>query len=113
MRDLACLMFSLVLGFPALAGASGCYICVGGSKPSCPHYCAYSGADTFDTRHQCEHKGCRIGGTTSCPNAGTNVHICQAQAVPERIPWCAAEAPDYATSSSGISGMSSSVMSWV
>ena len=59
------------------ARADGCYICAGGSAPHCKDYCRYSGPDTFDARKTCERKGCKIGGTASCPTA-VNYKVCSA-----------------------------------
>ena len=73
---LATVAAALLLTYGASAWASGCYICGNGSTPVCKDYCAYNGADTFDNRHRCEAKGCRISGTSACPSTG-NVKICQ------------------------------------
>lgn len=70
---------ALLLSLSAPAWAGGCYICGNGSAPQCKDYCAYNGADTFDNRHRCEAKGCRITGTSACPSTG-NVKICQTPA---------------------------------
>lgn len=62
-----------------VALADGCYICERGSSSACRDYCAYSGSDTFANRHRCEARGCRIGGTASCPSAA-NLRVCLAPA---------------------------------
>lgn len=67
---------ALLLALSPSAWAGGCYICGNGSTPVCKDYCAYSGPDTFDNRHRCEAKGCRITGSSACPGTG-NVKICQ------------------------------------
>lgn len=81
MRTLKTWLVTLILaGLPGVAlraEASGCYVCNSGSAAECRDYCAYTGADTFDNRHKCEAKGCRIGGTTACPPPSPAVRICQ------------------------------------
>ncbi len=85
----------LLLGaLPTAARASGCYICSNGSAPSCKDYCAYHGADTFDNRHKCQAKGCKISGTSACPDASAKAQVCSRDAPTSdpiaAIPWCAA-----------------------
>lgn len=80
--------------FGGPAFADGCYICSNGSSPDCKDYCRYTGQDTFQARHQCEKKGCKIGGTASCPTA-VNYKVCIAptekvDTTVAAIPWCAA-----------------------
>ncbi len=87
----ALLALTLLLSAPSAALASGCYICAGGSAPACKDYCQYDGADTFDNRHRCASKGCKIGGTASCPGPSGAVKICQSK-LPEPVAaaaWCA------------------------
>lgn len=81
MRTFRFLMASLALlgGLAAsrTAQADGCYICERGSSGACRDYCHYSGSDTYDNRHRCEQRGCRIGGTARCPSAA-NLRVCMA-----------------------------------
>ena len=95
------LLFALVVfviaggALPGVARASGCYICASGSAPSCKDYCAYQGADTFDNRHKCKAKGCKISGTSACPDASAKAQVCMQETPAEKfaaIPWCAAPA---------------------
>ncbi|EKO15978.1 MULTISPECIES: hypothetical protein [Leptospira] len=58
--------------------ADGCYICTSGSTDLCRDYCRYTGSDTFDNRKKCQDKGCKVGGTASCPTA-SNYKVCSAQ----------------------------------
>jgi hypothetical protein len=77
---LALLTLSLVPLFTvSSAFADGCYICGGGSSPSCKDYCRYSGSDTFAARKACEKQGCKVSGTASCPTA-VNYKVCMAPA---------------------------------
>lgn len=66
----------------AVAHADGCYICSHGSTDACRDYCRYSGSDTSENRRLCQRRGCRIGGTASCPTA-VNYRVCLA---PPRAP---------------------------
>jgi hypothetical protein len=80
--------------FASTARADGCYICTSGSSEICKNYCRYS-EDTFAARKECEKRGCKIGGTASCP-AAANVKICLAPTNPSNttvasLPWCVAE----------------------
>ncbi|PJZ53702.1 hypothetical protein [Leptospira adleri] len=59
--------------------ADGCYICTSGSTDICRDYCRYTGSDTFDNRKKCQDKGCKVGGTASCPSA-SNYKVCSAKA---------------------------------
>ncbi|EKP13425.1 hypothetical protein [Leptospira borgpetersenii] len=59
--------------------ADGCYICTSGSADHCRDYCRYIGSDTFDNRKKCQDKGCKVGGTASCPTA-SNYKVCSAKA---------------------------------
>ncbi len=81
MRTFRLLLASLaMLGVGAVsrtASADGCYICARGSSAACRDYCHYSGSDTYANRHSCEARGCRIGGTASCPSAA-NLRVCMA-----------------------------------
>lgn len=83
-RLLTAVMLSglLVPVWGSVAQADGCYICSSGSSPGCKDYCRYSGSDTFDNRKQCERRGCKIGGTASCPTA-VNYKVCQGPAAKE------------------------------
>lgn len=68
----------LTLGGAATpAGAAGCYVCGQGSAAACRDYCRYDGADTFDSRHRCEARGCRVSGASSCPGPG-DARVCEA-----------------------------------
>ncbi|MBM9500069.1 hypothetical protein JWG44_07380 [Leptospira sp. 201903071] len=58
--------------------ADGCYICTSGSTDICRDYCRYTGSDTFDNRKKCQDKGCKVGGTASCPSA-SNYKVCSAK----------------------------------
>ncbi|RHX91778.1 hypothetical protein [Leptospira stimsonii] len=58
--------------------ADGCYICTSGSTDLCRDYCRYTGSDTFDNRKKCQDKGCKVGGTASCPSA-SNYKVCSAK----------------------------------
>jgi hypothetical protein len=75
------------------ASADGCYICERGSSGACRDYCHYSGADTYDNRHRCEARGCRIGGTASCPSAA-NVRVCVAPTRVAPLAACDREHPN-------------------
>lgn len=82
-------LFLLLAGASAQAG--GCYVCTTGSSTACRDYCQYEGADTFDNRHKCEARGCKIGGTTTCPSAPAagaagGPKVCQVQD-PSRDRW--------------------------
>ncbi|MGJ4753451.1 hypothetical protein [Leptospira kmetyi] len=59
--------------------ADGCYICTSGSTDLCRDYCRFTGSDTFDNRKKCQDKGCKVGGTASCPSA-SNYKVCSAKA---------------------------------
>ena len=67
----------LCLAAPAVSEAGGCYVCGAGSAVACRDYCRYDGADTFDARHRCAAKGCRVSGTSTCPSQG-GAQICEA-----------------------------------
>lgn len=67
--------FALVTVAPQEARADGCYICTSGSADQCKDYCKYVGDDTWDNRKACEAKGCKVGGTASCPTA-VNYKVC-------------------------------------
>ncbi|MCC6748624.1 MAG: hypothetical protein IT371_13265 [Deltaproteobacteria bacterium] len=71
------------LGLSGTAAADGCYICTSGS--SCGQYCRHSGPDTQKAREACKARGCKIGGTASCPTAA-NVKICRAPVRSDLIP---------------------------
>jgi len=75
----AALALAAVASAPRVAAADGCYICSRGSSANCKDYCRYSGSDTFAARKECEKKGCKVGGTASCPTA-VNYKICSAPA---------------------------------
>jgi hypothetical protein len=105
MFKLSTLAFVLGAALPAVAlsasvaRADSCYMCGGGSSDVCKNYCRYSGQDTFAARKECEKKGCKIGGTSSCPTA-VNYKVCQAPTSTPRygalfaaIPWCAGSPP--------------------
>lgn len=79
----AALLFVLA---PAAAYAGGCYVCASGSAASCRDYCQYDGPDTFDARHRCEAKGCKIAGTSTCP-AGppAATKVCQSQPASSQV----------------------------
>jgi hypothetical protein len=70
----------LVLAAPAVSAAGGCYVCGAGSAVVCRDYCRYDGADTFDARHRCAAKGCRVSGTSTCPSQGGQggAQVCEA-----------------------------------
>lgn len=73
---IALLTFGLVpMLATGTARADGCYICSSGSAPQCKDYCRYSGSDTFAARKECEKRGCKVGGTSSCPTA-VNYKVC-------------------------------------
>src|SRR5262245_59296984 len=77
------------------ARADGCYICASGSSEVCKNYCRYGSEDTFKARKECEKRGCKIGGTASCPTA-VNYKVCLAPAkatdtTVAAIPWCSPE----------------------
>lgn len=74
---LATLALLGVVASSRAASADGCYICERGSSAACRDYCAYSGSDTYQNRHRCEARGCRIGGTARCPSAA-NLRVCVA-----------------------------------
>jgi hypothetical protein len=100
MRKSLLVVVLFVLAAPA-AWASGCYTCGNGSAPACRDYCEYKGADTFDNRHKCVAKGCKIAGTSACPDAAAKARMCLDERPaprpdPDRradnaaaIPWCA------------------------
>lgn len=79
MKTLRSLLFIAACLVPSLAAtearADGCYICTSGSSDACKNYCRYTGPDTFAARKACEQRGCKIGGTASCPTA-VNYKIC-------------------------------------
>ncbi len=75
------------------AWADGCYICARGSSDSCRDYCRYSGSDTFANRRICERRGCRVGGTASCPTA-VNYRVCMAPAPTRTLAVCDAAHPN-------------------
>jgi hypothetical protein len=81
MKTLRSLLFIAACLVPSLAAteasAGGCYICSSGSSPNCKDYCRYSGEDTFAARKECEKRGCKVGGTSSCPTA-VNYKVCMA-----------------------------------
>ncbi|XDD50605.1 hypothetical protein AB3N59_02020 [Leptospira sp. WS92.C1] len=58
--------------------ADGCYICTSGSTDICRDYCRYLGSDSFDNRKKCQDRGCKVGGTASCPSA-SNYKVCTAK----------------------------------
>ncbi|MDB4927661.1 MAG: hypothetical protein JWM10_145 [Myxococcaceae bacterium] len=74
---LASLALLAVVATSRTASADGCYICERGSSSACRDYCRYSGAESYENRHRCEARGCRIGGTASCPGAA-NLRVCLA-----------------------------------
>jgi len=66
---------SAVVVLPSTALArGGCYICQRGSEGGCQQ-CSYGDKDNQDARKACEKRGCKIGGTKSCSDAG-NVKSC-------------------------------------
>lgn len=68
------LLFAALLVFsPTMLSADGCYNCASGS--SCGNQCRYGSSDTFAKRKECEKKGCKITGTSSCSTAA-NVKVC-------------------------------------
>jgi hypothetical protein len=81
MKTFRSILFIAACLVPSLAAtearADGCYICSSGSTPNCKDYCRYSGQDTFAARKACEQRGCKIGGTASCPTA-VNYKVCMA-----------------------------------
>lgn len=83
MKTLRSLLFIAACLVPSLAAtearADGCYICSSGSTEACKNYCRYTGQDTFAARKACEQRGCKIGGTASCPTA-VNYKVCMAPA---------------------------------
>lgn len=85
MKTLRSLLFLAACLVPSLATtearADGCYICASGSTEACKNYCRYSGPDTFAARKACEQRGCKIGGTASCPTA-VNYKVCMAPPAP-------------------------------
>ncbi|MCG6166635.1 hypothetical protein [Leptospira sanjuanensis] len=68
----------LSLFFIKELSADGCYICTSGSADVCRDYCRFTGSDTFDNRKKCQDKGCKVGGTASCPSA-SNYKVCSAK----------------------------------
>ncbi len=66
-----------MIGLYVPLNADGCYLCGSGSSPNCKDYCRYSGKDTQENRKKCEQAGCRISGTSSCPQAA-NYKVCNA-----------------------------------
>lgn len=72
-------MFLFVVSFAGYNSvyADGCYLCGSGSSSNCKDYCRYSGKDTSENRKKCEQAGCKISGTSSCPQAA-NYKICSA-----------------------------------
>ena len=70
----ASLAVAAVFVTPTAAFADGCYICSSGSSGGCKQ-CRYGGSDTQAARKECEKKGCKIGGTSSCSSAA-NVKVC-------------------------------------
>lgn len=75
------------------ASADGCYICASGSSATCRDYCRYTGAETWENRRRCEQRGCRIGGTASCPTAA-NMRVCVAPARHAPIAVCDRQHPN-------------------
>lgn len=78
----------------SVAVADGCYTCGDGSSEACKNYCRYQGEDTFQARKECERRGCKISGPSSCPSAA-NYKVCVAP--PQKsdtsvaaLPFCAA-----------------------
>ena len=72
------LLVALTLFFAAAgaARADGCYTCGTGSTNGCQE-CRYK-EETWAARHDCEAKGCKVSGTTSCSTA-SNVKVCSVQ----------------------------------
>lgn len=89
----AALGFALTaFAVPSTAVADGCYICQSGS--SCGAQCRYGSSDTQAARKDCEKRGCKIGGTTSCSTAA-NIKVCVVPTVDNTtaslsVPWCSA-----------------------
>lgn len=70
--------------------ADGCYNCGSGSANGC-NQCRYGTSDTGDKRKECEKRGCKITGTSSCSSAA-NVKVCALdthEAPTAVIAWCA------------------------
>ncbi len=76
-----------------VASADGCYICERGSSSACGDYCRYTGGETWENRHRCERRGCRIGGTARCPTA-VNYRVCMAPAPTRTLAVCDAAHPN-------------------
>ncbi|TGK32654.1 hypothetical protein EHQ12_11965 [Leptospira gomenensis] len=70
--------FLFLLAFVQSVSADGCYICTSGSSDLCRDYCRYVGSDSFDNRKKCQDRGCKVGGTASCPSA-SNYKVCSAK----------------------------------
>ena len=62
--------------FLSAASADNCVSCGSGSTNGCQQ-CRLPGdnKDTFPNRKECEKKGCKISGTSSCSTAA-NVKVC-------------------------------------
>jgi hypothetical protein len=74
-------IFFVTTGWIGTASAADCYICTRDSSGDCKEsgYCNPGGSDTSENRKKCQNKGCKIGGTASCPTAA-NAKICKASA---------------------------------
>jgi hypothetical protein len=77
----ALFLVNVMLAGGAAAGDT-CFICTRDSGGDCEGagYCDPGGSDTGDNRKKCQEKGCKIGGTASCPS-GANVKVCKALVV--------------------------------
>lgn len=81
MRRLALVLslaVSSIVVLPSLAFAGDtCVTCGSGSTNGCQQ-CRMPGGDTFPARKECEKKGCKITGTSSCSTA-SNVKVCKVE----------------------------------
>lgn len=70
------LAFCAIITLPTVAFAGdACVNCGSGSTNGCQQ-CRMPGGDTFPARKECEKKGCKIVGTSSCSTA-SNVKVCK------------------------------------
>ncbi|MBE2251566.1 MAG: hypothetical protein IAE78_18635 [Myxococcus sp.] len=69
------LAVSAVVLVPGVSFADTCVSCGSGSSNGCQQ-CRMPGGDTQAARKECEKKGCKITGTSSCSSAA-NVKVCK------------------------------------
>jgi hypothetical protein len=72
-------LFVTTMRVGVAAAGDTCFICTRDSGGDCKDagYCDPGGDDTAENRKKCQEKGCKIGGTASCPS-GANVKLCKA-----------------------------------